>query len=266
MTLRIMTFNLRSDCWLDGRNRWRHRKEQVATLLNEVEADLIGLQEVKLNMRQDLESILTQYHWIGRPRTKRSTAEQDTLLVSKRHTVLEEETFWLSKHPNRVGSSIWYSLYPRICTTAKIQLENGTMIRVYNTHLDCYLSPARSYGLKRIIAYIEAQQAKDPLPAILMGDFNTNPNSPLIKGLSSGKWSQQQWVAVQEQDPTLYTKATMSGFKGRERGYHLDYIFVSPHYEIQEATLLKTHRKGRFPSDHYPLLATLELTPNPYQK
>lgn len=259
MTLKVMTFNLRSDCWFDGKNRWTHRKSQVETLLAEIEADFVGLQEVTLPMRQDLESILTQYHWVGRPRTKHPRAEQNPLLISKRHVILEEETFWLSKTPHRVGSSIWYSLFPRICTTAKVQLDTGDIVRVYNTHLDCVLSPARRYGLRKIIEYIEKQQAQDPLPLILMGDFNTNPGSPLIQGLSTGKWGEQQLIPVQEINPSLYQKATMSGFKGRDKGFHLDYIFVSPHYQIQDATLVKTDRKGRLPSDHYPLLAEVEL-------
>ena len=254
-----MTFNLRADCWIDGKNRWRHRKSQVETLLAEIDADVVGMQEITLTMRQDLEAVLTQYQWVGRPRTKRHTAEQTPLLISKRHTVLESETFWLSKNPHRVGSSIWYSLFPRICTTAKIQLETGEIIRVYNTHLDCYLSPARSYGLKKIIEYIEKQQAKDPLPIILMGDFNTNPSSPLIQGLSTGKWGRQPLIAVQEMDSTLYQQATMSGFKGRERGFHLDYIFVSPHYQIKTTEIVKDFKEKRYPSDHYPLLSTIEL-------
>ena len=259
MTLKVMTFNLRSDCWFDGKNRWTHRKSQVETLLTEIDADFVGLQEVTLPMRQDLEFILTQYHWVGRPRTKRPRAEQNPLLISKRHIVLEEETFWLSKTPHRVGSSIWYSLFPRICTTAKVQLDTGDIIRVYNTHLDCVLSPARRYGLQKLMDYMEKQQAEESLPILLMGDFNTNPNSPLIQGILDQKWGSQPLVAVQEVDNTLYSQATMSGFKGRDKGFHLDYIFVSPHYHLHQTTIVKTHRKGRLPSDHYPLLAEVEL-------
>lgn len=259
MNLRVMTFNLRADCWIDGKNRWRFRKPHVETLLKEIDADIVGLQEVKLKMREDLESGLTQYHWIGHPRTKHPAAEQNTLLISKRHQVLEQETFWLSKNPDRIGSSIWYSLFPRICTTAKIKLADGQIVRVYNTHLDCYFSPARSYGLKKIMEYIQSQQEKDPLPVILMGDFNTNPESPLIQGITNGRWSEQQWVAVQDYDQNLYHQATMGGFKGREKGLHLDYIFVSPHYQIGKTEIIKDVKEGRYPSDHYPLLSEIKL-------
>lgn len=261
MKLKVMTFNLRSDCWFDGKNRWRYRKQHVCDVLTHSDCDFIGLQEVTQAMRQDLEAQLTDYHWIGCPRTKRPQAEQNPLLVSKRHTVLEEETFWLSKTPHRVGSSIWYSFFPRICTTAKIQLASGPIIRIYNTHLDCYGSPARRYGLKRILEYIEAKQVKEELPLILMGDFNTSPNHPLIQKLRNGAFGPQPWMAVQDIDGSLYEQATMSGFKNRTKGFHLDYIFLSPQFEIKETQILKTPQDGRYPSDHYPLYSEVELTP-----
>ena len=49
-----MTFNLRSDSVLDGKNRWRHRKEIVCDILEKYSCDIIGLQEVTVKMRADL--------------------------------------------------------------------------------------------------------------------------------------------------------------------------------------------------------------------
>ena len=257
--MKVMTFNLRSDSVFDGKNRWSRRKEVVYEILNNYDRDIIGLQEVTLKMRQDLESRLTYYHMIGQPRTKKFFVEHNNLLVSKRHKILEEETFWLSNQPNKMGSSIWYSIFPRICTTAKIQLENGEVVRVYNTHLDCYLSPARQYGLKKILSYIEAQQKIEKLPIILMGDFNANPNHRMIKDFLQGQFNQQRFVAVQEYDRSMYNKATMSRFKDREKGMHLDYIFVSLEYEVKHTKIIKDHINGQFPSDHYPLFADVCL-------
>lgn len=60
--MKVMTFNLRSDSVFDGKNRWSRRKEVVYEILNNYDCDIIGLQEVTLKMRQDLESQLTHYH------------------------------------------------------------------------------------------------------------------------------------------------------------------------------------------------------------
>ena len=69
--MKIMTFNLRSDSVLDGKNRWRHRKEIVCDILEKYSCDIIGLQEVTVKMRADLEKNLKGYQIIGRPRSKR---------------------------------------------------------------------------------------------------------------------------------------------------------------------------------------------------
>ena len=258
--MRVMTFNLRSDSILDGKNRWNKRKEIVFNVLDSYQCDIIGLQEVTLKMRDDLERYLKNYHIVGKARTKKFFVEHNNLLIAKQHTILEEDTFWLSNNPNKIGSSIWYSIFPRICTTAKIRLENGLIVRIYNTHLDCYLSPARGYGLKKIMEYIEKQYEIEKLPVILMGDFNANPGHKLIKGFLEWELNNKPFVAVQDYDRSIYSKATMGRFRDREKGMHLDYIFISPEYQVTKVQIIKDNVEGRFPSDHYPLLADIYHT------
>lgn len=256
-----MTFNLRSDSVFDGKNRWRKRNHIVFDVLKKYNCDVIGLQEVTHKMYRDLEEQLEEDYWIiGQPRTKRFFVEHNNILISKRHNILEEETFWLSDQPDKVGSSIWYSVFPRICTTAKIQLESGEIIRIYNTHLDVYLSPARGYGLKKIVQYIERQQQKEPLPIILMGDFNTKPNDRLMQKFVEGGINNKRFIAVQEFDKSIYNKPTMGRFKDKDKGMHLDYIFVSEECLVSKTQIIKHHINGRFPSDHYPLFADVKLT------
>lgn len=258
--VRIMTFNVRSDSLFDGKNRWHKRRELVFEVLEKYDCDIIGLQEVTPKMHQDLQKRLVDYEMIGQARTKKWFVEHNNILVSKRHHILEEETFWLSNHPKKEGSSIWYSVFPRICTTAKIKLQSGELIRVYNTHLDCYLSPARNYGLKKIMTYIKKQQAVEKLPIILMGDFNASPHHRLIKDFIKGETNTEKLIAVQEYDQTIYQKATMGKFKDKEHGMHLDYIFISPEYKAVNTQIIKDNKQGRFPSDHYPLMADIRLT------
>lgn len=254
-----MTFNLRSDSVFDGKNRWKNRSHIVFDVLDKYNCDIIGLQEVTMKMYRDLEGHLNDYWIIGQPRTKRFFVEHNNILISKRHKILEQETFWLSNEPNKVGSSIWYSVFPRICTTAKVQLESGEVVRIYNTHLDCYLSPARGFGLKKISQYIEKKQQEEALPIVLMGDFNITPNHKLIKRFREEGLPNKRFVAVQEYDKTIYNKATMGKFKDKEDGMHLDYIFVSEECSVAHAQIVKDHVNGQYPSDHYPLLADVEL-------
>ena len=52
---------------------------------------------------------------------------------------------------------------------------------------------------------------------------------------------------------------TYHGFKGKRKGDPIDYIFFSEEFELEDAYIDQTSFDGRYPSDHYPLVATLRL-------
>ncbi len=257
--MKVMTFNLRSDNILDIHNRWRKRKSIVCDVINKYECDIIGLQEVTNQMEEDLKENIRDYNIFGEGRTKKLFLEKNNLLIKNNYLIEEPKTFWLSQTPDKRGSSIWYSLFPRICTTAIIEVETGVRIRVYNTHLDCLLPYAREYGLKIIAKAMEEYQKKEELPCILMGDFNATPNSKLIKNFSKGLYSNKYFIAVQELDKELYKESTMGMFRGKEKGMHIDYIFVSEEFTIKDVKIIKDSIEGKYPSDHYPIIAEITL-------
>lgn len=257
--MRVMTFNLRTDFIFDRKNRWNNRANIVYDTIRKNNCDIIGVQEMNNIMFKDIKNNLVDFNIIGSPRTKKYFVERNDIIVSKRHTILEFDTFWLSKNPEKVGSSIWYSLYPRICTTALIRLDNGSMVRVYNTHLDCFLPHARSYGLSKIGKRIEERHKLEGIPMILMGDFNATPNSKVISKFVEGNYNGKKFVAVQEADKTIYNNTTMSKFKGKEKGMHIDYIFVSDEFVIKNTNIVKHNDNGRYPSDHYPIVAEINI-------
>lgn len=257
--MRIMTFNLRTDFILDINNRWKDRAHIAYDLIAEYDCDIIGVQEFTNSMYEDISRELPNYRIVGKPRNKKIASERNDILVSKKHEILESNTFWLSESPEKVGSSVWYSVYPRICTTAVVKLNNNKAIRVYNTHLDCFFSKARQYGLNKIEHYIGKQYEEDGLPIILMGDFNATPNSKLIKRFSESTASNKKFIAVQETRKGMYSMATMSKFRGSKKGRHIDYIFVSEDFDIMNTEIVNYNKSGKYPSDHYPILADLEI-------
>jgi endonuclease/exonuclease/phosphatase family metal-dependent hydrolase len=257
--MRIMTFNLRADFILDINNRWKDRVHIACELINKNNCDIIGVQELTSSMYEDVSRELSNYRVVGKPRAKKISSERNDILVSEKHEILESNTFWLSESPEEVGSSIWYSIYPRICTTAVIRLNNNKVLRVYNTHLDCFFPKARQYGLNKIEHYIGRQYEEDGLPVILMGDFNATPNSRLIKKFSESTDSNKKFIAVQESKRNIYNMPTMSKFKGSKKGRHIDYIFVSEDVDIINTEIVDYNNSGRYPSDHYPILADLKI-------
>lgn len=257
--MKVMTFNLRTDFPLDINNRWNKRKEIVYEIINNNDFDIIGVQELNNKMFKDLTSEISNYNFVGTPRSKKYFIERNDILVSTRHRILDYNTFWLSDKPDKIGSSIWYSVYPRICTTALIELEDGNIIRVYNTHLDFLFSKAREYGLRKICEYMESKHEKDDYPAILMGDFNASPNSKAIKEFCEGKYGAKKFITVQENKKEIYSMSTLSKFKGNKKGLHIDYIFVTEEFNVRKSEIIYYNKKGKYPSDHYPVSAELEI-------
>lgn len=254
-----MTFNLRCDFILDFNNRWNQRKDMILHIINNYDCDIIGTQEATNNMFNDINENINGFNIIGIPRTKKFFIERNDILISKKYEIKENKTFWLSDNPEKIGSSKWYSLFPRICTTAVVEIQNKKKIRICNSHLDCFLPQAREYGLKKLMEFIENEQRREELPIILMGDFNATPSSKVIKGLSNSRVCNKRLVAVQDVNKELYNKATMGKFKGKETGIHIDYIFVSEDIEIIDAQIIKYNVNGKYPSDHYPLMAEIKI-------
>ncbi|AOR23676.1 endonuclease/exonuclease/phosphatase family protein [Clostridium taeniosporum] len=257
--MKVMTFNLRCDFFLDFNNRWDTRKKLVFDIINKYNCDLIGTQEATENMFKDIYNNIDTFNIIGNPRSKKLFSERNDILVSKRHKIDNYKTFWLRDDYEKAGRSRWYSMFPRICTTAVIELSNGKRIRICNSHLDCLFYHARLYELKKIAEFIKKEQEKEELPLIIMGDFNSKPNSKLIKEFANGDIFNKRLIAVQDRNKELYNKATMGHFKNKEKGAHIDYIFVSEEFEIVDVEIVKYSVNGKYPSDHYPLMAEIDI-------
>ena len=245
--MRVMSFNLRSDFILDFKNRWDNRKHIVYEIIEKYNCDIIGVQEVTNKMYEDITLNIKHYSIVGSARSKKFFSERNNLFIQENHNILKHRTFWLSKSPDKVGSQLWYSLYPRICTTAVVETKDGEKVRVYNTHLDCLLPQARDFGLKKLGEIVEKNRKEEKLPVIIMGDFNATPDSKVIKKFASGEYSTDRFVAVQEVKKELYSISTMS------------YIFVSKELEIVDVDIIKDNINGKYPSDHYPLIADVRM-------
>lgn len=257
--MRVMTFNLRCDTPKDFNNRWDTRKMMVYQLMNKYKCDIIGTQEVKDNMLRDLEENVRGYNIVGEPRYKKISSERNNIFISSNYSIQEYKTFWLSKTPDKVGSKVWYSYLPRICTTAVVQIEDNKKIRICNSHLDNLFQKAREYGLKKLMEVIEKEQENEKLPIILMGDFNDTPDSNLIRDFRNGNYSKEKLMPVQDIKKDLYNEATRDKFIRTNNGVHIDYIFVSKEVEVVDAEIIKDNVNGKYPSDHYPLMAEIKI-------
>lgn len=259
-TFKIITFNLRKDSKLDRRNSWKYRKQLVSDFIRESGAVIVGVQELMPAMKHDMMAMLENYRLFGKGRCKKICNEHADILVNNDVTEVDfSKTIWLSKHPEKLGSRAFLAVFPRICTICEVKFrDSGKKLRVFNAHFDHVSKWARKIGVDMILRYMDKFQEKDPMPTVLMGDFNVQPDSRLIGELRSNIHSHQGIRLVDAYDYCNgdHTTSTYHGFRGIGTRC-LDYIFVSDDLQIVNTYVDRSRINGRFLSDHYPMIATL---------
>lgn len=248
--LRVMTFNLRLPTDADGANRWALRREQVVRLLAAQQPDVIGMQELYAEQGDYLVAQLPGYAWFGEGR--RGGPGDEHVGVLYRHDrlrVLASGDFWLSDTPDVPGSITWQHLYPRLATWALFQRKvDGRRFYLFNTHLPYRDEDqvARLRGVSLLRERIAALPAD--VPVVLTGDFNIGPDNPVHATLVPPL--RDAWMATPERDGPA---ATFHGFRGRP-DRRIDWILVRG-LDVGRVATLDTHEGGRYPSDHFPVVA-----------
>jgi endonuclease/exonuclease/phosphatase family metal-dependent hydrolase len=59
--------------------------------------------------------------------------------------------------------------------------------------------------------------------------------------------------------PDVKDVRTGHSFRGGRKGYKIDYVLAQPSAQVLEAQILYDNVDGRYPSDHYPVMARLGL-------
>ncbi len=261
--IRVLTFNIRYNNRMDGANAWPYRKEAVAKLIEE-RADVAGLQEVKPDQRTWLAEHLPDFTMIGIGRGLNDTDEAVPIVFRKdRFEVQSSGTFWLSDTPDQPASTSWGNTLPRICTWAKLRdRKDDKCFWFYNVHLDHQSGKAREKGLMQVADRVGKREGNDP--AIILGDLNSSVgDAPLAALALHEKPAFRSTYEVMG----VTAEGTFHGFTGKTGTRAIDYIFVEKdRWKVIGGKVLKTTYKGedneeRFVSDHFPVEATVEITP-----
>lgn len=264
-TFKVMTFNLRKDSWFDRQNRWSNRKDMVIDFIKNSNASIVGVQELLPHMKKDIEEKLEGFSLFGTGRSKKFCNEHSDVIVANDDVQVDfSKTIWLSKSPEKLGSRAFMAFFPRICTICEVTFKNtGGKVRVYNAHFDHISGFARALSVKIIWEYMDKFQTENPMPTILMGDFNVSPKNRIISQL---RGNHHNYDGIELKD-AYYEKNkvngkynTYHGFTGRVHGSRqLDYIFVSSDLEVVNVKIDRTEQNGKFLSDHYPIIAELKF-------
>lgn len=263
MSLRVMSFNLRYiNSGDQGEKTWIARRDQVGQIIREDKADIIGLQEAFRQMLDDVKARVPGYEEIGVGREDgKAQGEYAAILVRKdRFNVLESGTFWLSDTPEIPNSATWKNRVTRICTWAKLQEKDGNkVVYFYNTHLDHESQEAREKGVGLILDKVSALEPGTPV--VITGDFNAAEANPAILKVKETKGGMvDTWREAHAHVP-VSESGTMSLFTGALDTDKIDYIFVPAGARLIDSEIIRKNENGNYPSDHYPLRATVEFRP-----
>ena len=260
--LDVMTFNIRTAAGRDGDDSWPNRKDLVAETIRRASPDVLGLQEVLAEQTSFLERALPEYRWLGVDRgLNGGTGLSEATPIFYRHAELapiESGTFWLGDQPTadaprRRGGS-------RIVTWARFHhFETGRQVWVYNTHFTLREGQQHLESAARINERIAALPPGSAV--VLMGDFNAIAGSSETWEIATSRGLRDAWrVAANRYGPAV----TSNGFQAPPEDWEgrIDWILVGGPIDVTAISTIVHSVGGRYPSDHYPVLATLRVLPS----
>lgn len=226
----------------------------MARFILEQKPDILGIQEGLDHQVSWLDSVLTEYAWIGLAREdgKRQGEYCAIFYRVDRLQLKETKTLWLSPEPERPSIG-WDAALPRIATIGRWEdLVTGKIWIVYNTHFD-HRGPKARLESARLLDSLMSTSSNEG-HSILMGDLNATPEELPVA------WLNQSYRDVlNEIDSLVGPPGTFSGFHpALEPEPRIDYIFLDKgRVRVMNAAIQETCHDGRCLSDHRPVWCRL---------
>lgn len=265
--LRILTFNVRVNSTRDGDNAWPHRAARAAALIARHRPDVIGFQEFQLAHWDSFTALLPDYGRLAGPKVDNQEpwAYPAIFWNVDRLQLLTRGGFYLSQTPDRFSRD-WDSAYTRGAAWAQLRLSefDPQPLLFLNTHLDNRSEEARRQQAAVLLAQAEKQRLADQ-PIFITGDFNCDPGSPAYTTLTGGGFRDPYLEAGLTDGPDTGTFHNYTGRRGNDK-HRIDWILMRPGAIVLTTVaceILTDAEPPLYPSDHYPVLATIRLEHNP---
>lgn len=248
--IKIATLNL-----FNRMGDWDSRMPLVVEQLEALSPDVIGLQEVDLGIDQGMEiSRAINRRLPERPhyRIKHATSPGVRAAIFGIGT--------LSKMECVEHEVLDLMTFDRIAQRMVYRVEDVRFAMV-NTHLH-HPPEATAERVEQAEYLLRWLSAHEALPTIVSGDFNSYPGEPVIDVIKTGLGSALE--AANGAEPEFTWPTPVNTYDDAPAGT-LDYIYVSPEFEVVEAGLAfdtpSAENKELFPSDHLGLYAIVDLKP-----
>jgi len=257
VSLRVASFNVRTGLKLDGRHSWPLRAGACAAAIAGLEADAVGLQEVRLFQERGLARRLPGYAGAGAGRDDgRGRGERCTVTYRASRLRLEEWTVrWFSETPRVPASRSWGNPIPRIVTLCRFEdLLTGERFGLANVHWDGASAGSRLRSAEALLDWLAP-----PLPWLVVGDLNATAGDPSVARLVAGGLT-DTLAELGTRGPGC---ATHHRWDGSTDGTRIDFVLAGGAWDVLGARIDHTRPRGRLPSDHWPVVADVALLPGP---
>ncbi len=228
---------------------WEVRKDMLMPLLKFHEIDICGSQELR---NPQLEYLFPDKDY----------AYVDSAVASK---VWMKNVVIYRKDKYRPLSDGFFMINPgkkngRYCQWVKfLDLNTNGEFFVFNLHND-HLKPELRLAASKLVLEKIPEIAKG-LPFLLTGDFNAYIDSGEMKPYSeSAIMSEAKSISVlSPYGPKTSGCFPYEKFPAITKGAPIDFIFVSKGIKVLKFGVLTDCRNGSYPSDHFPVVAKIEI-------
>lgn len=261
--LKVITFNIRYDNPADGINAWPNRIGLVEEYLREESPEIVGFQEALHHQVLDLEKMMPGYARVGGGRDDGLEGGEYSPVFFREDVfdLLNHGQFWLSETPDVPGSIGPGAVLPRIAAWAHLRNKStGKELFVFNTHYSHVSDEAR--WLSASIMSERMKQIAGDKALIVTGDFNLDIEGETYNRLADLFLNENQLINATETEPTyaLLQKGTFNGFGYTEVQPFIDFIFVSPHFQVISSSIDRIKSGEVFISDHWPVVVEIKVT------
>lgn len=251
--LTVMSFNVRYGTAGDGENHWNKRKDVLVDAVRTLAPDVMGTQECLEFQAKYIAEKLPEYAWIGVGREKNGKGEM-TAVFYKKDTLAVEESghYWLSETPDVPGSMSWNTACTRMVTWARFKhIATGGTFYYANTHFDHVSDLARVNAAKLMTSRLPQGET-----VVVTGDFNADAEKSTCWQTFKECGFTDAWLtAAEKSGPSV----TFGGYgpPGDQQDGRIDWILYKGNVTVQKMETSLFNKDGRYPSDHYPVVAKL---------
>jgi endonuclease/exonuclease/phosphatase family metal-dependent hydrolase len=249
-TITVFSLNLRFGLADDGINCWEYRKKSIELLVNQYASDFMAFQEANDFQTEFIEGVMDSYRFIGQRKPAPDFWQNNILFYHRTWACRKAEHFFLSRTPD-IPSRFNKSRWPRQCTIGLFE-RGGFSVICVNTHLD-FEDSVQEQSARLILSRLG--RFPQNAPVILVGDFNTTPDSSCFRVLTGKRKVEGPGHHMFRSAFIPPYSGTFHKFSGNPDGRHIDWVLWKGELEVVDARVIRDKFDNRYPSDHFPVIA-----------